>query len=106
MAGVVLGATVEVEGAIVNGVMVATKVHLEDYSSRGRGEDYELHGIVSALNTGTKTFSLRGQTVRYSANTTWKDGNESQLANGSRIELKGDLSSNGATLIASRIDFE
>ena len=105
-AGVVLGARVEVEGAIVNGVMVATKVHLEDESSRGRGEDYELHGSVSALNTSTKTFSLRGLTVSYSANTTWKDGTESQLANGARVEVKGDLSSDGATLTASRIDFE
>ncbi len=104
-AGVVLGAQVEVEGAIVNGVMVATKVHLEDDSSRGRGEDYELHGTVSALNTTAKTFSLRGLTVNYSA-TTWKDGSESQLANGSRVEVKGDLSSDGATLTASRIDFE
>lgn len=105
-AGVVLGARVEVEGAIVNGVMVATKVHLEDESSRGRGEDYELHGTVSALNTSTKTFSLRGLTVSYSANTTWKDGSEAQLANGSRVEVKGDLSSDGATLTASRIEFE
>lgn len=105
-AGVVLGARVEVEGAIVNGVMVATKVHLEDQSGRGRGEDYELHGSVSALNTSAKTFSLRGLTVSYSANTTWKDGSESQLANGSRVEVKGDLSSDGATLTASRIEFE
>src|SRR5262249_53243498 len=46
-AGIVLGARVEVEGAIVNGVLVASKVELED----DKNEDNELNGTISALNT-------------------------------------------------------
>ena len=56
-AGVKLGARVEVEGSIVNGVLVAKKVELEE------GENllkFELYGTPTALDTTAKTFMLRG----------------------------------------------
>jgi hypothetical protein len=106
-AGVVLGARVEVEGALVDGVLVATRVHLEDEEQEhGRGEDYELHGLVSALDTGARTFSLRGVTVVYGEATVWHGLTEAQLADGAKLEVKGNLWTDGTRLDATRISRE
>lgn len=106
-AGVVLGAFVEVEGALVNGVLVATKVHLEDEEhEHEQGEDYELHGTLSALDTAAKTFSLRGLTVAYGEHTVFRDLTEAQLADGAQVEVKGNLSSDGTRVDATRISRE
>jgi len=101
-AGIVLGARVEVEGAIVNGVLVASKVELED----DKNEDNELNGTISALNTVAKTFVVRGVTVHYSATTRFDDGSEANLANGRQVEVKGTLSADGMRVEASRIEFK
>ena len=103
MAGVVLGARVEVEGSIVNGVLVATKVELEDDHNEDRNE---LNGAISALNTTAKTFVVRGVTVHYSATTRFDDGTEANLANGKQVEVKGTLSADGMKVEASRIEFK
>ena len=104
-AGIVKGASVEVEGAIVNGVLVATKVELEDENEdRDRNE---LHGAISALDTAAKTFVVRGVTVHYTTGTTvFDDGVEADLANGKQVEVKGALGANGTTVEASRIEFK
>ena len=72
-AGVVLGARVEVEGAIANGVLVATKVELEDENDDKNKDRNELNGTISALNTPAKTFVVRGVTVHYSATTVFEE---------------------------------
>jgi len=101
-AGIVLGARVEVEGAIVNGVLVATKVALDD-----KNEDRnELNGTISALNTVAKTFVVRGVSVHYRATTVFEDGVEANLANGRQVEVKGTLSADGMSVEASRIEFK
>lgn len=102
-AGVVLGAQVEVKGRVVNGVLVATSVQLEDSSSAGNGDDYELHGALSALDTTAKTFVLRGVTVSYASVTQWRGMTEAQLSTVTKIEVKGSLSTDGSTLLASVI---
>lgn len=105
--GVVLGAMVEVEGTLVDGVLVATKVHLEDEEGEHeRGEDYELHGGISALDTAAHTFSLRGLTVAYGETTEWRDLAEADLADGLMVEVKGNLSDDGTQLTATRISRE
>ena len=105
-AGVVLGARVEVEGAIANGVLVATKVELEDENDDRNKERNELNGTISALNTPAKTFVVRGVTVHYSATTVFEDGVEANLANGRQVEVKGTLSADGMRVEASRIEFK
>ena len=106
-AGVQKGAEVEVEGAIVNGVLVATKVQLEDENENGDRDSNELHGAISALDTQAKTFVVRGVTVHYTSGTTvFKDGVEADLANGKQVEVKGSLSAGGTTVEASSIEFD
>ncbi|WP_374675160.1 DUF5666 domain-containing protein [Ideonella sp.] len=108
-AGVVLGALVEVEGRIENGVLIASQVHLEDEDDEDeheRGEDYELHGTVTGLDTAARQFSLRGLTVRYSDGTVWRDLSEAQLADGLQVEVKGNLSADGTVLEATRVSAE
>ena len=106
--GVVAGALVEVEGALVNGVLVARKVSLEDDDdgSDDSQEDYELHGSLSGLDSVAKTFMLRGLKVSYAGPVTYRDGSEAGLANGARVEVKGVLSADGTQLVATRISFE
>jgi hypothetical protein len=105
-AGIVLGARVEVKGSTVNGVIVATRVNLESDDDR-QSEGFELHGAISALDTGAKTFLLRGVTVSYAGSgIEYRKGTEANLANARRVEVKGVRSSDGTKLAATRISFE
>ena len=105
-AGVVLGARVEVKGSAVNGVVMATKVKVEDDHERDL-EGFELHGIVSAFDGVAKTFVLRGVTVSFAdPAVVVRKGVLADLANGKKVEVKGVRSSDGTTLVATRISFE
>jgi Domain of unknown function (DUF5666) len=101
-----LGAMVDVRGRIVDGKLVASRVQV-----RGGGDDdemnkVELHGDISALDTAAKTFVVREVKVDYSAVVEWKDGNEANLANGRRVEVKGSWNTDRSKLMASKIEFE
>jgi hypothetical protein len=102
---IALGARVEVTGTVTDGVLVATKVEVEDRRDNGR-RALELHGALSNLDTAAKTFALRGVTVWYGGTVLWKDGTEASLANGQSIEAKGVLSADRTRLEALLIDFE
>jgi Domain of unknown function (DUF5666) len=104
-AGVVLGAQVEVEGKVVNGVLVATKVEL-DARHAGERHGFELHGAISALDAATRSFTLRSVRISYGVGTVFRDGSAADLADGRQVEVKGTPSSDRTTLQASRIDFE
>lgn len=103
--GVVLGAQVEVEGQVVNGVLVATKVELDAHHAAERHR-FELHGAISALDTVNRSFTLRGVRVSYGSGTVFRDGSEAQLADGRRVEVRGTPSADRTTLLASLVDFE
>lgn len=103
--GLAEGVHVEVEGTLKSGTLVATVVRLED-AHRGQGEDVELHGTISALDTGAGTFVLRGSVVRYTGpDVAFDHGSASTLANGVHVEVHGDLDTDGRTVQATRIDF-
>lgn len=103
--GVVLGARVEVEGTVTDGVLVATKVEVE---SRIKIElrGLELRGEMGKLDATAKTFALRGVTVWYGGTVTYKNGTEATLANGKNLEVKGVLSSDRTRLEARSIEFK
>lgn len=104
-AGVVLGARVEVEGSIVNGVLVATKVELEDRRDRGR-RLLEFRGEMSNLDTTAKTFALRGLTIWYGGTVEYRNGTEATLADGKIVEVKGFISTDHTRVEARRIEFK
>ena len=106
-AGVVLGARVEVEGSVTDGVLIATKVELEDHH---RGDDrhgIELHDRIASVDTAAKTFTLeRGTKVSYAGTVRYDDGTEASIAVGRRVEVKGTLAADGVTVNATKIEFE
>ena len=104
--GVVLGAAVEVEGTVSNGVLVASKVELESRHSNDDDHGTELHGQISSLNATAKTFVLRGVTVSYAGNVSYDRGSAANLAANVKVEVRGALASDGVTLNATRIKFE
>jgi hypothetical protein len=104
-AGVVLGAQVEVHGTSSNGVVMASRVQVEDHAQR-HAEGFELHGAITAIDTSAKTFVLRGVTVGYGGPAVdFRNGTETQLAVGVRLEVRGTLSADGTMLQAMRISF-
>lgn len=103
--GVVLGAQIEVHGTSSNGVVMASRVDVENHAQR-HDEGFELHGAITAIDTAAKTFVLRGVTVSYGATAVdFRKGTEAQLAVGVRLEVRGTLSADGTMLQAMRISF-
>jgi hypothetical protein len=102
--GIVLGARVEVTGTIVEGVMQASQVEIEERRVPGPRQ-WDLRGEIGRLNTVDKTFALRGITVWYGGEVDWRDGSESLLANGVRVRVRGPLAADRTRLEATRIDF-
>jgi hypothetical protein len=99
------GVMVEVRGRAENGHIVASRVKVLNREG-DEVRRVELHGTVSALDTGAKTFMLREVKVDYSKVSEWKDGSEANLADGKAVEVKGQWSDDRSTLVASRIQFE
>ncbi len=104
-AGIVVGATVEVEGQLVNGVVVAKVVGVEDEHEHD-GSRVELHGTVSALDTTAQTFVVRGVTVSYAGAVDFHDGSAATLANGLFVEVRGGFSADGTVVDATRIELK
>ena len=103
--GVMLGARVELEGTVTNGVLVATKVQIEERRTANE-RPLELRGDIGTLNTAAKTFALRGVTVWYGGAVAYSGGTEATLAEGKRVELKGVLSTDRTRLEARKIEFK
>jgi hypothetical protein len=104
-AGVVLGATVEVEGTLVTGVVVARTVGVDDEQAHD-GSRVELHGTIGALDTTALTFVVRGVTVSYAGSVDFHDGTAATLANGLFVEVHGGFSADGTVVDATRIDLK
>lgn len=111
--GIVAGAFVEIKGALVNGVVVATRVKPDDDGAPGTvGTEFELHGTISAATTagsgGSFTLTSSGGvavSVDWTSGVTFRDGTAANLVNGRRVEVKGNLAS-GNRVNATRISFE
>ena len=105
-AGLSKGARVEVEGAIVNGVLVASKVEVESEDEQDH-EDFEIEGSVSAPDATAQTFVLRGVTVSYAGGTVvFEGGTAAQIVTNARVEVHGELADDGVTVNAKSIKFE
>lgn len=100
-----LGVRVEVEGTMTGGVLVARKVEFED-DDDDDDRGIELKGSLSSLDTGARTFVLRGVTVHYGPGVVFEDGTEASLADGRRVEVKGARGADGVTVEAASIEFD
>jgi len=105
-AGIAVGVAVEVEGAIRDGVLVASEVELEARHANDDDRLNELNGSLSALDATAQTFVVRGVQVHYGSNTTFSRGGPADLANGKVVEVKGRLAGDGVTLEANQVKFE
>lgn len=102
-AGLVSGAKVEVEGTIVGGVLVASRVKVEDDDD---DEEFEVSGRIVSLDTVGKTFVVREVTVSYSGSVDFRNGTAADLAVGRKVEVRGALTADGTRVQAERIEFE
>ena len=98
-----LGTRVEVKGAVAAGTLLATQVKLDDPKAEAR---IELNGAVSALDNAAKTFVLRGVTVSYAGAVQYKKGGQTDLRDGAKVEVKGQLLPDSAIVSASQIEFD
>ena len=101
--GIVLGARVEAEGSIRNGVLIATKVKLETDDESG---GFELEGLIGAPNATSMTFLVRGVTVVYSATTRFDSSTAADIVAGRRVSVKGTISTDGTRLAAASVHVE
>lgn len=101
-----VGARVEVEGALRNGVLQATRVKITTESQQG-SQLFELRGSITAVNTAQRTFTLRGLTVTSTrADLSYQNGSAANLAVGRNVVVKGRLSSDGLRIEATSIAFD
>lgn len=104
-AGLALGARVEVEGTVANGVLVARKVELKSEDD-DRSSGFEIDGSITAADAAAATFVVRNVTVHYGAAVAFRDGSAANLVVGTRVEVKGTLSADGKTVEATRIEIK
>ncbi len=110
-AGIALGARVEVKGSLRNGVLVATRVKIEDRNEVDNLE-FELHGTVS--NKAATAFTLTSTggivvNVNFTSAVAFVNGTAASLVNGAKVEVKGtasDSSTSSTGINATRISFE
>jgi hypothetical protein len=99
-----VGQHVEVEGSLVNGVLFARKIEIEDANDEA---EVDVTGQASSVNTTAQTFVVRGLTFHYSGATQVDDGTlPASLQDGVTLRVRGTLPAAGTGNIeASRIDF-
>lgn len=105
-AGIVLGARVEAEGRVENGVLLARKVEIDDFDDDQRDSNdstrapFEFKGVPSAVAAGSLT--LRGQTIALDASTVYSDGLTATTLAGVNLEVKAVASGSSGGLTTFR----
>ena len=101
------GDVLEVSGMMDDtGAIIATRVELQDQDDGDESDDYELKGMVANLDTTAMTFEVNGMPVSYDDTTKFDDMTGADLVDGLYVEVKGDLSTDGTTLMAYKIEAE
>ncbi|GAB3649820.1 DUF5666 domain-containing protein [Ramlibacter alkalitolerans] len=100
-----VGQKVEVEGQLVNGVLVASKIKLEDANE---GAQVDVRGAASAVNKTAQTLVVRGLTFHYTPGVTeFRNGTVDTLVDGANVRVRGTLPTGGAGAIeATRLEFQ
>ena len=106
-AGLQVGNRVEVEGRLVNGVLVAKKVERKD-NDKNEIREFELHGTVSAKNATSLILTSSGKIVvkvSFTSGVFVNGLTEAGLRDGVRIEVKGVALPDGS-IKATRIKLD
>lgn len=106
LAGITLpiGLRVEVKGEIVNGVLVATSIEIEDENEEA---EVDVRGTVSSVNTSAQTFVVRGVTFHYDSATGEKDGTiTADLKDGATVRVRGTVVQGSLAITATEIEFD
>jgi hypothetical protein len=102
---------VQVQGTVVAGVLVATQVQVdagsdgEDDHEGSGGGDFQISGAIMSLDSASQTFTMRGPTTVNYASASFSSGTLSDLAVGKKVEVKGNLSTDGSQVIATEVRF-
>ena len=105
-AGVRAGALVEVSGRLRSGVLIASEVSLEHEDDDGN-RGFELKGRIEAVNSGERTFSLRGNVVSWARSDLRLDGGTlADIVVGREVEVRALLAGDRVSLEAKRIEFD
>lgn len=100
-----LGLRVEARGSVRAGVLVATRVSIED-DERERQRGFQLRGTISAADAAARSFVVRDVTVSWASGVRFDNGGPSDLVPGRAVEVRGHLSGDGTRLEAARIRFD
>jgi hypothetical protein len=105
-AGLGVGVRVEVEGRVVNGTLVASRVELRS-DDEALDEGIDLRGAISALDGTARTFVVRGFTWFYGTVPPPQYDNETEanLADGRCVRVRGTLDADRTRAVATRIEF-
>jgi hypothetical protein len=102
--GVLLGARVKVRGRASGGGIVASRVELRD-DDEAFNDGFDLRDRIEGLDTGAKTFRVRGVTVFYGNAPRYDNGSEAALANQVCVRVRATLSADRTRVVATRIEF-
>lgn len=97
---VALGVKLEVEGTLINGVLLATEIEF------WAPNQVEVEGVVTHI-TSLSEFTVGSQEVRTDVNTVFDGGTPGEIALGVRLEVKGvPVDINRSIMIADKVSFE
>jgi hypothetical protein len=101
------GDLVEAMGATLggSGELLATRVEFKGDDLPGEeGDDIELEGFITRFVDATD-FDVDGRRVTTNGQTRYEDGSVASLANNVKVEVEGELNSNGV-VVAAKIEFK
>lgn len=101
-ANLAVGVRVEVEGALRDGLLVASEVEFRDNDDE---REVEIKDVIESVNPPSG-FVVRGVRFFHDSATRFKDGTVASLASGARVEVKGTLAADGTSVHADEVDFE
>ena len=100
---VALGDRVEVEGALVAGVLVATQVEVED---EDESSEIQLEGPITSIDKAANILVVNGFVVAYSEAVLEAGITEADLAVGVEVDVRGTLGAGDRQLVATRIGLD
>jgi hypothetical protein len=104
--GLRVGARVEAEGSLRDGVLLAQRVKFEEESG-GSNQTFEVKGPITALDAAAKTIVVRNATISTArGDLRYENGTAANLVLNRLVEVRGKLSADGLRIEATQIKFE